>query len=647
MTNSTCNKIRLFLPVLATLILGLSGLLPTMAQDREPIVWKIKFDGNDQYPDMVLTDIIAAESPGFFKRLFRRTSDFRLDETELRRDVIRIRNFYARRGFSDIEVDFEIEERKKEWQRVVRFNIREGTPILVENLTVIIDAGEYEKSIIEESTDYQRALERHEKRVGLRYQIIRKADVEGRFNQVMQDAGFPYSSVSIEAIIDSSAKTADVTITNHPGGRKYFSTFQVEGELTVDERIVIRETDISPGTIYSRRKIQAAQRELFNHHLFRFATINIPQEEPADSLLDLTIRVREYPLRSVQATIGVGREEIVRGQVSWTHRNINSRAHRYSVTGRASFIEQRLGMDYLIPYVYNTRSGYIVSPFIQYKEESSFRIFRGGITNSFIYQHSPNTAGTISYELTRNRELTGVSGTSLPDTLVNYNTSSLTFSGFYRQHMSESRGWTVQPFIELSGTFSESSYTYQKASLDVRRYTPITESTTLAARIQGGAIFYTGNDSLPGNIRYYAGGTNTVRGWSRQSLGPKKAILNDDGDFLYYIPSGGRGLFNFNVELRQQLNFFIRGFGIAAFIDGGQVWGTISDIRSSLNDDARDLLRYGIGGGLRYQSPIGPVRIDIAYKVNPTDEDLNIYQGVNYGSAWDRIGIHFSIGQAF
>lgn len=638
---------RLFLPVLTTLIMGLSGLLPTIAQNQEPVVWKITFDGNDEFADMVLADIIAAESPGFFRRLFRRTSDFRLNETELRRDVIRIQNFYARRGFSDITVEFEIEERKKEWQRVVRFNITEGSPILVENLTVIIDADEYEKSIIEESLDYQRVLERHEKRVGLRYQIIRKADVEGRFNQAMQDAGFPYSSVSIDATIDSIAKTANVTITNQPGGRKYFSTFQVEGELSVDENVVIRETDISPGTIYSRSKIQVAQRELFNHHLFRFATINIPQEEPADSLLNLTIQVREYPLRSIQATIGVGREEIVRGQVSWTHRNINSRAHRYSVTGRASFIEQRLGMDYLIPYLYNTRSGYIVAPFVQYKEESSFRIFRGGITNSFIYQHSPNLAGTISHELTRNRELTGVSGTSLPDTLVNYNTSSLTFSGFYRQHMSESRGWTVQPFIELSGTFNEASFTYQKASLDLRRYTPLSESTTLAARIQGGAIFYTGSDSLPGNIRYYAGGTNTIRGWSRQSLGPKQAIINNDGDFLYYIPSGGRGLFNFNVELRQQMNFFIRGFGIAAFIDGGQVWGTIRDIRSSLNDDSRELLRYGVGGGLRYQSPIGPVRIDIAYKVNPTDEDLNIYQGINYGSAWDRIGIHFSIGQAF
>ncbi|NBC66665.1 MAG: BamA/TamA family outer membrane protein, partial [Bacteroidetes bacterium] len=49
----------------------------------------------------------------------------------------------------------------------------------------------------------------------------------------------------------------------------------------------------------------------------------------------------------------------------------------------------------------------------------------------------------------------------------------------------------------------------------------------------------------------------------------------------------------------------------------------------------------------RYRSPIGPVRVDIAYKLNPTEEDLRIYNGWDYGLAWDRIGIHFSIGQAF
>ena len=99
-------------------------------------------------------------------------------------------------------------------------------------------------------------------------------------------------------------------------------------------------------------------------------------------------------------------------------------------------------------------------------------------------------------------------------------------------------------------------------------------------------------------------------------------------------------MFGFNVELRQELNFLISGLGMAAFLDGGQVWETFESIRQRP-------LQFGVGGGLRYQSPLGPIRIDVGYKVNPTDQDLDIYQGTNYGSAWNRIGIHFSIGQAF
>src|SRR5690625_1377051 len=113
--------------------------------------------------------------------------------------------------------------------------------------------------------------------------------------------------------------------------------------------------------------------------------------------------------------------------------------------------------------------------------------------------------------------------------------------------------------------------------------------------------------------------------------------MSDTTAFSRYIPEGGRTFFAFNLELRQAL---INNLGFTVFLDGGQVWRRDLELK-------RRPLQFSVGGGLRYNSPIGPIRLDVGYKLNPSDADLNKYRGRNFGSAWDHIGIHVSVGQAF
>ncbi|MGF1671302.1 MAG: outer membrane protein assembly factor [Balneolaceae bacterium] len=617
--------------------------LQTGAQDseRSDIIWKVKFEGNETFSDMLLHNIIAADSPNFFQKTFGKTSRFELIEDEIRRDVIRIQRYYQRRGFSNIAVDYAIEELRKKWKKKVIFTVREGSPIRIRNTSVDIDADSSDIAHIRNSREFQRALVNHDFVQGNRYQSIRTPDAEGVFEEVMQNLGYAFAEAEVEAVIDTAAHAADIVIINRPGPRTRIDEFIVEGDITVPKRIVTRETGIQIGDLYSRRSIQEAQRQIFNHHLFRFATIGIP-EQPRDTSLTMLLRVREYPPRSVQTSIGIGREEIVRGQVSWQHRNISGTGHRFSSTSRGSFIEQRVNADYLIPFVFNTKSSYVASIFGQRRLEPSFELLRTGITNSLIYQPRRNLTGSFSYEFSINKETSRRERrTALPDTVLNFDVSSLSFSGFYSQGLSrEQRGWVVQPSLEISGTFGEATFRFQKFALDVRRFTELSGSTVLATRINSGAIFFTQNDSLPSTIRFFTGGTNTVRGWTRQDLGPKVETFNEDGTFNRFIPIGGRVLLNFNLEIRQQFDSFIDGFGIAAFLDGGQVWRNFD----RLNERS---IQFGTGGGFRYQSPIGPVRIDLGYKVNPTQQDLDIFDGQDFGNIWNKINIHFSIGQAF
>ena len=608
---------------------------------REPVVWDIQFEGNETFADLVLKNSIATKEPSFFQKLIGRHGDFILNERELMRDQIRLRRFYERRGFHLAQIDYTVEvDEKKELQRMIRFTISEGVPLNIDTSRVEVDAPSSIAERILESKDFNRTLNRHDFRQGRRYEPIRRPDVEGAFVEVLENMGFAWPEVEIDAEIDSLASEVAVLIRLMPDNRTYFSDFEIEGDLSVSRHILLRQTGIDRGEMFTQRKIEDAQRSIFNHHLFRFATITLP-EQPHDTTLTSLIRIREHEPRTIQLSGGVSTEEIVRGEVSWTHRNISGTGHRLSTGARASFIEQRASADYLFPYLFNWKSSSITSLFGLHRLEPAFELYQVGINSSLIYQARRNKTFSISYEYSLNEEFVRDERVDLPESVLAYDVSSIKLSGYYTEGFArQRRGWVLRPSAEFSGTFGEASFKFQKFNLDVRKYTPITGSLTFAKRLNAGVIFFTQPDSLPSNIRYYAGGTNTVRGWNRQQLGPKVAGFDEDGNFDGYIPVGGRTLLTFNAELRQSLDRFIPNVGIAAFVDGGQVWRNIEKL-------SERAIQFGAGGGLRYDSPIGPVRVDLAFKVNPTDRDLNLFQGQDFGSVWDQMRIHFSIGQAF
>jgi len=615
---------------------------------KEEQIWELEIKGNETFTSVVLKDQIASEAHSFWSKLrFWKHAGHELNETTIQKDVIRLRNFYQRRGFYNVKVDYRVEDKGKAWKKKLVFIIRENAAIRISRVNFVFKTDSANAELIREARAFERMKRRLPLQAGERFQRIMIPDAVGQVKDVVRNRGFPFVQVSVESEVDTAGLSAEVTIISDTGSRAKVSEISVEGTRSIPEKYVIRESGIKIGQTYSHDKIQEAQRELFNHHLFQFVTIGIPEQEQ-DSTLNLRMRVREAPLRTVEASLGFGTADLVRGQLSWIHRNAFGQGHRFTATGRASFIQQLVSLDYLFPYFYNNKSSIVISPFGEHQLEESFELFTLGLTNSYIYRYSQNLTGSISYEATKNIERSEKRNINLPDSTNRYDLSSLQFNGYYSQgYGREQLDWVVQPYLELSGFFDIATFQFQKASLDIRRFTRLSQSTILATRVQGGGIINASADSLPRNIRFFLGGTNTVRGWYRQELGPKQAnfrteVVNGDtvSTFDRYVPIGGRAKFAFNIELRQDLDKLLDGFGVAAFLDGGQVWGSVNTL-------SERPVQFGAGGGFRYQSPIGPVRIDLGYKLNPTDEDLGIYRDNHSAGFWDRATIHFSIGQAF
>ena len=638
-------------------------LTQVWAQDegKPDRIWNVKIEGNSTYKDIVLKKYIANEAPSLWKKLtFFNEKGFYVSETEIRRDVIRLERFYQRRGFNEVDVNYRLEPKNKEWKKELIFMVVENTPIRIDSVQIVLQTSMRDSSVIYGNEKFSKELRRLPYRKGKIFQPVSKAQVESDFTNILRNLGYPYAEAEVQSKVDTLEKKASVAMLTYPGPRARFDSIFVEGETTLDAKYIRRETGIGENEYFSDGVMREAQRELFGHHLLRFALISIPDQEQ-DSTINVLARVKERSLRSFAATFGIGNYDrfdgeklrlgnsykLFRAQASWSYRNARSKGELFSVNAKLSAFDMRFGASYLFPYVYNTKSSITVSPFVQRRIEQAYSIDTGGIRNSFGYNYSESVTGTFNYDFTLNQEFDvekDESGNSVisPDSILNYNISSFKFSVYARKGLPRGgNGFTFQPFLELSGLFNEATFSFQKASVDIRGYKKLNNSLVAASRVSGGSIYYAKQDSLPADIRFYNGGSSEVRGWGRQELGPKEAVFDSLGAFSGYVPTGGKATFSFNFELRQDVDRFIKGLSFAGFIDGGQVWKTI---RTTANRP----IQFGVGGGIRYESPIGPVRIDLGYKVNPTDQDLNIYQGdKSMSSAWDRWRFNFIIGQAF
>ncbi len=634
-------------------------------------IWSVSIEGNQTFSDLVIKKYISNQSPSVWEKLtFFNEEGYYVDENEIRRDEIRIRRFYNRHGFDEARVTSRLESKNKEWKKALVFEIEEGVPIIIDSVDVVISGSDTDRQVIRESSDFRRQVRRLPYRPGERYQPVVQPEVEGRIVAELRKLGYPYATASVQAQVDTLQKRAEVIITASPGPRARFENVLVEGNTSLPERYIIREAGIDKGAYFNDRALREAQREVYNHHLFRFALVSIP-EQVEDSTVDVQIRVRELSPRSIELSGGVGNFDrffadslkllsqhawrLLRAEISWTHRNMRNKGERFTTSASVAGFEQSFGLEYLFPYVLNTKSSVAISPYVRHKDEINYSIVSGGLNTSLIYLYSQNFNSTFSYDYSINNENLKDKFVNrndvIPDSILSYNVSSFSLGGYYSRNLWEGRrGWTVQPYVELSGMFNEATYTFEKFSIDVRKFTPVTDGLVLATQLKGGLISYSGADSLPSDIRFYAGGTSSVRGYNRQMLGPKRpsfkkdkegnVIVDMNGDPVFdkYVPLGGESVLSFNVELRQNLDRIIKGIGVVAFVDGGQVWEDTPDF------DSRSL-QFGAGGGLRYRSPIGPIGIDIGFKLNPDDEDLGIYPGVGQkGRNWR---VHFSIGQAF
>jgi translocation and assembly module TamA len=441
-------------------------------------------------------------------------------------------------------------------------------------------------------------------------------DAETRLVDQARDRGYAFAAAGERrAVVDHDADAMDLTLSVNAGPPVRFGAIEVAGLEQVQRDFVERRLPWQPGELITSERLEAGRRALRETDLF--ATIGISLGAPPDAAgrVPVTVTVTERKHRSIEVGVRYRTDEGPGGSVAWEHRNFLGRGERLRVELDASAIAGFLTGSFRKPDVWIRDLALITEAQLAFEDPDAYdsRSARARVGLERQFREGMTLAGGVAFRA----ELVEEANSGRDDS---FGLVSLPVQFDWDRsddRLDPSRNGRLslhnEPFVDVFGN----DLVFNKTRLDYAHYYQVLETprVILAGRTAVGTLFGASRADVPANLRFYAGGGGSVRGFAFQTAGE----LDQQHD-----PIGGRSLFEVSGEVRVRATETI---GLVAFVDAGTAF-------TSPFPDFDDELRIGVGPGIRYFSPIGPLRLDIGFPVNPRDSD-------------DAFQLYISLGQAF
>ena len=431
---------------------------------------------------------------------------------------------------------------------------------------------------------------------------------------------------------------ATVTVKRDFAGHKVFLTFQIDEGAMIHFGKVIVTGDYGTKYIVVKRELLQHEGEPFDssilpkerqklYKLGIFSGVDMETLDRYDDRKDVLIKLREGNAGTVDLSAGYGEYDRYRGILDLSYKNLQGLDRQVSLRLEFSSLDKRYILQFYEPWFMGIQLPFRAFLLGEAKKEinldnreTRYKLTRHTITGGFEKKISNALKAALDYEFS----LVNTYDVKPDVVLSKEDTGTLIISGVRSGIIYDTRD---DPFNPKKGVFSGisvkltspvflSETDFIKFNLYGNVYHEITSGLVLAASLRGGfAQGYLQTDELPIVERFFLGGGTTVRGYAQDTLGPKGA----DGN-----PIGGNAFLMENLELRTSLG---KGLGLVTFLDGGNVWLKVDEIK--IAD-----LKFTTGLGLRYNTPVGPIRVDYGVK-------LQRETGESKGE------LHFSIGNAF
>ncbi|MEP2706072.1 MAG: autotransporter assembly complex family protein [Roseibium sp.] len=440
---------------------------------------------------------------------------------------------------------------------------------------------------------------------------------EKRMVTVLRGRGYPKAKIAERRITaDHSTSTLNVALVADAGPQAHFGSVSVSGTEVTNPDFVVQQAMLPEGGIYSPEDLARARKRL--NALGIFSSIRLAEAETVgpDGTLPITIEVSERKRHVIGAGASWSSSEGFGVEAYWRRRNLFGGGELLSVEGSIG----RIGTENFANQEYSAK--------IAFEKPGVFGPLTSFSTSLQARQENPDAylSKTLTFDTYLNREfseqLKGRVGGELfyADEEDAFGTGEYFLVGLPAELTFDNRDEKLNPskgvFAAIFGepaydTIGNNPMGFIKGT--VSSYYALDEAKRfiLAGKVAAGSIIAPSVSSVPASRRLIAGGGGSIRGYGYRNVGPR---LN--GEVV-----GGRSLLELSGEVRVKITDTI---GVVGFVDAGNAY------KNSVPDFSEGL-KIGVGAGLRYFTPIGPLRIDAAIPLDPgqDDPDFALYVGLS------------------
>jgi outer membrane protein insertion porin family/translocation and assembly module TamA len=662
MTRLLLQRFGFVLGAAAALFLALGC---TTVPPGRSAVDAVDIRGADKVDDDDVEDKIATTASPKLLGLFRGVVyEYELfDRNVLQRDLARVEAFYRAKGY------YEAHARAGRVFRVsgnhvrVEIVVEEGPAVHVRNVTV-----EGIDDVPKKIADLARSEATGTLKKGAVFEEEAFDKAMTAVRRALTDNGYAYAKVTNDAAVDIVEHRVDIIFTVTPGEPQVFGDIKIEGLGKLPDAPVRRAIDIKPGTPYSEEKLKEAEQAVLD--LGVFASVDsvpdLPDPPRSDHVVPVTFKCEVARLRTVRLGGGLEFDSLrtdVHGVAGWEDRNLFGGMRSFSVTVRPGIVLYPIRVNNIVAPTNYLPEASVRSEFRQpgFPEARTNLFFRpeASIQALLFNPNPPPDQRVVGYLESRNAlgldrrygrlfaavsfnlqyaypfEYVGTRDPTLEPFKIIY-PELLTQLDFRNDRIHPRRGiWLGNTFQAAGGPFGGDAADV-KVQPDVRGYVPISQRLIWASRVSVGFLFprnYGAVVRSPSSIfvntadrtrdyqltffrGFFSGGSTSNRGYPTAGVGPQAIVpfispeaevarVECTGNNDCRVPTGGFTLWEASVELRYKIT---GPFNSATFCDASDVSPQVTDIR--LNHP-----HLSCGVGARYDTPVGPVRFDVGYRI--------------------------------